>query len=103
MEQYKIIITYNDKVFANLVMAGQIHSALQYLNDDNDRGVLPLKDDVMRQLKQKRPEAQKDPLGTLLFGPIEEVPDVRDVRDGLRCCFKNSRFKGTIRHRRQWL
>ena len=63
-------------MFVNLVMAGQIHSALRYLNDDDDGGVLPLNDDVMRQLKEKHPEAQKAPLGTLLFGPIKEVPDV---------------------------
>ena len=64
------------KVFANLVMAGQIHSALRYLNDDDDEGVLPLNDDVIRQLKVKHPEAQKAPLGILLFRPIEKVPDV---------------------------
>jgi len=64
------------KVFANLVMAGQLHSALRYLNDDDDGGVLPLNDDVMRQFKERHPEAQKAPLGTLLFGSIEEVPDV---------------------------
>ena len=45
------------KVFANLVMAGQIHSALRYLNDDDDEGVLPLNDDVIRQLKVKQPDA----------------------------------------------
>ena len=29
----------------------------------------------MRQLKEKHPEAQDASLGSLLFGPIEEVPD----------------------------
>ena len=64
------------KVFANLIMAGQIHSALWYLNNDDGGGALPLNDDVMRKLKEKRPEAQKAPVGILLFRPIEEVPDV---------------------------
>jgi len=30
----------------------------------------------MRHLKEKNPEAQKAPLGTIVFGTIEEVPDV---------------------------
>jgi len=30
----------------------------------------------MRQFKERHPEAQKAPLGTLPFGSIEEVPDV---------------------------
>ncbi len=64
------------KVFPNLVMAGQIHSALRYLNNDDCGVVLPLNDDVIRQLKKKHPEAQEAHLGTLLFGPKEEVPDV---------------------------
>ena len=34
------------KVFANLVMRGQIHSALRYPCDDNGGDVLPLSDDV---------------------------------------------------------
>lgn len=38
------------KVFANLVMRGQINVALRYLSDNNGGGVLPLNDDVMRQL-----------------------------------------------------
>ena len=39
----------------------------------------------MRQLKEKHPEAQDASLGSLLFGPIEEVPvhqtlDVSEVK-----------------------
>ena len=63
------------KVFANLVMRGQIHSALRYFCDDNGGGVLPLSDDVMRQLKEKHPEAQEARLGSLLFGPVEDISD----------------------------
>lgn len=63
------------KVFANLVMRGQIHSALRYLSDDNGGGILPLSDDVMMQLKEKHPDAQEARLGSLLFGPIEDVPN----------------------------
>ena len=56
-------------------MQGQIHSALRYLSDDTGRGVLPLSD-VMRQLREKHPVAQEARIGSLLFGPIEHVPDV---------------------------
>ena len=64
------------KVFANLVMRGEIHSAIRYLCEDNGGGILPLNDDVMSQLKEKHPDAQEAHLGSLLFGPIEDIPDV---------------------------
>ena len=63
------------KIFANLVMTGQVNSALRYLSDDQGGGILPLSDDVMEQLKEKHPEPQGVQLGSLLFGPIEDVPD----------------------------
>ena len=56
-------------------MQGQINSALRYLSDDNCRGELPLTDDVMRQLHEKHPEAQHAKLGSIFFGPVEEVHD----------------------------
>ncbi|CAB3988961.1 Hypothetical predicted protein, partial [Paramuricea clavata] len=63
------------KIFAKLVMEGQINSALRYLSEADCDGVLPLTDDVMRQLQEKHPEAQEAKLGSLLFGPFEEVHD----------------------------
>ena len=33
-------------------------------------------DDVVRQLGEKHPEAQRAKLGSLLFGPVEEIPDL---------------------------
>ena len=63
------------KIFANLVMTGQVNSALRYLSDDQGGGILPLSDDVMEQLKEKHPEPQGVQLGSLLFGPIKDVPD----------------------------
>ena len=62
-------------MFANLVMRGQIHSALRYLCDDNGGGVLSLSDHIMKQLKEKHPRAQEARLGCLHFGPIEDSPD----------------------------
>ena len=63
------------KIFAKLVMEGQINSALRYLSENDGGGVLPLTDDVMQQLREKHPEAQKAKLGSLLFGPVEDIPD----------------------------
>ena len=63
------------KIFAKLVMEGQINSALRYLSENECGGVLPLTVDVMGQLKDKHPEAQEAKLGSLLFGPVEEVHD----------------------------
>ena len=63
------------KIFANLVMTGQVNSALQYLSDDQGGRFLPLSDDVMEQLKEKHPEPQGVQLEFLLFGPIEDVSD----------------------------
>ena len=55
------------KVFANLVMSGQINSALRYLSDNQGGGVQPLNDDVMRQLKEKHPNPQEACLGSPYF------------------------------------
>ena len=57
------------KIFAKLVMEGQINAALRYLSDNDSKGVLPLSDDVMEQLQEKHPEPQEARLGSLLFGP----------------------------------
>ena len=51
------------RVFANLVMSEQMNSALWYLSGENGGGVLPLTDDVMKQLREKHPEAQEAQLG----------------------------------------
>ena len=56
-------------------MTGQINSALRYLSGDDGGGVLPLSDDVMRQRREKHPAAQDAHIRSLLFGPIEDVPD----------------------------
>ena len=51
------------RIFAKLVMKGQINFALRYLSEDESGGVLPLTDDVVRQLGEKHPEAQRAKLG----------------------------------------
>lgn len=62
------------KVFANLVMSGQINSALRYLSEKDGGGVLPLSDDVMAQLREKHPSPQDARLGSSPFRPVEGVP-----------------------------
>ena len=71
----RILIVSN---VVKLVMEGQINSALRYLSADDSGGVLPLTDDVVRQLREKHPDAQRakrSKLGSLLFGPVEDIPD----------------------------
>ena len=63
------------RIFAKLILEGQINSALQYLSKNDGGRVLPLTDDVTRQLREKHPEAQKAKIGSLLFGPVEDIPD----------------------------
>ena len=64
------------KIFAKLVMESQIHSALRYLSEEDCGGVLPLSKQVMEQLEDKHPEAQQAKLGSVLFGPVEDVPAI---------------------------
>ena len=58
-------------VFAKLVLDGQINSVLLYLGETSTGGILELLDDVMAQLKEKKPNPQPTILGSLLFGPID--------------------------------
>ena len=60
------------KVFAKLLLEGQINSALRFLSESTSGGVLPLTDEVMAQLQIKHPEPQPAKLGSLLFGPIDD-------------------------------
>ena len=64
------------KIFAKLVLEGQINSALRYLSEQDSGGILPPTDDVMNQLQDKHPSAQEAQLGSLVFGPIEDIPHV---------------------------
>ena len=63
-------------------MKGQINSALRYLNEDDSGAVLSLTDDVVKQLREKHPDAQRAKLGSLLFGPVEDILD--SVYEGIK-------------------
>ena len=71
----KIDPRIKQKLFTKLVMKGQINSVLRYLNDDGCGTVLPLIDDVTKQLHDEHPKAQPAELGSLLFGTVEEVQE----------------------------
>ena len=60
------------KVFAKLVLEGQINSALRFLSETTSSGVLSLIDEVMSQLKQKHSNPQSAKLGSLLFEPTDD-------------------------------
>lgn len=68
------------KIFAKLVLDGQINSALRFLSETSNNGVLKLTDEVMTQLKRKHPNPQPAKLGSLLFGPIDD-----DYPDSIYC------------------
>ena len=48
---------------------------MRYLSENDGGSVLPLSDDVMAQLREKHPSPKEARLGSLLFGPPEDVPD----------------------------
>ena len=61
------------KVFAKLVVEGQINAALRFVSESSNGGVIPFTDDVMTQLKEKHRNPQPAKLGSLLFGPIDDA------------------------------
>ena len=71
----KSVLPNKAKVFAKLVMEGQINSAMCFLNDDISGDVLPLTDDGMLQLQERHPEVQQAILKVLLHGPVQDIPD----------------------------
>ena len=66
------------KVFCEpcYVRANQLRPCVIFVKMMRGEGdVLPLSDDVMAQLREKHPSPQKARLGSLLFGPVEDVSD----------------------------
>ena len=55
-------------------MEGQIQSALRYMNEEACGGVLPLSEQVMERLADKLSEGQQAKMGSVLFGPVEDLP-----------------------------
>ena len=64
------------RIFANLIMDGQINSAVRFLTENGNNGILPLNTEVIQELKAKHPEAKDPSDEALLYGPIDDVPSV---------------------------
>ena len=63
------------KIFARLILQGKINAALRYLNENGNVGVLNLSPEVLLELKEKHPPPSKIQPYSLLFGPIDLVPN----------------------------
>ena len=62
------------KIFARLVMQGKLSAAIKFLDKQASSGVLPLSREVISELKEKHPMAREATSGSLLFGPVFEMP-----------------------------
>ena len=57
-------------------MDGQINSAVRFLAENGNNGILPLNTDVTQELEAKHPEAKGPSDEALLYGPIDDVPSI---------------------------
>ena len=63
------------RIFAKLIMEGKIKNALSLLEEQSQQGVLPLNDATLAALKEKHPTSEPALPNSLLFGPIDYVPE----------------------------
>ena len=59
-----------------LLLLSSSSSSSLLLSEEDCGGVLPLSEQVMEQLADKHPEAQRAKVGFVLFGPVEDVPTI---------------------------
>ena len=62
------------KVFARLILQGNVNAAMRHLTDNSDQGLLPVTDVVINELKKKHPDPAPIQSDILLHGPLEQVP-----------------------------
>ena len=62
------------KLFARMIMHGKIGAAMKLLDKEGCTGVLPLSDETIKGLKSKHPEPGRVADGSLLRGPIDDLP-----------------------------
>ena len=67
----------NARTFANLMFHGKVTAAMRFLTNCNETkgGLVEMNDETIQELKKKHPPPAPVAEETLLFGPIEEVPD----------------------------
>ena len=63
------------RTFANLMFEGKVTAAVRMICDQESKGLLPLSDETLTQLKAKHPAPAGIADDTLLHGPIMEVDD----------------------------
>ena len=63
------------RVFSKLMFEGKVTAAVRMLCEQDSKGVLPMSDETLAQLKKKHPEPAGLEAETLLHGPIAEVDD----------------------------
>ena len=62
------------QLFVRFMLHGKVNAAIRLLERDGSCGVLPLSDDTLGKLKDKHPDAALAYKGSLLFGPIDDIP-----------------------------
>lgn len=62
------------QLFARHMLQGKLNAATRLLEKDGSGGILPFSDAVTNALKDKHPEASPVMEGSLLHGPVNDVP-----------------------------
>ena len=62
------------KLFVRFLLLGKVNSATRLLEEGGSQGVLPLNEENLNLLKLKHPIGEPAFMGSLLFGPINDVP-----------------------------
>ena len=57
-------------------MDSQINSAVRFLTENGNNGILPLNTDVIQELNAKYLEAKDPSDEALLYGPIDDAPSL---------------------------
>ena len=63
------------KKFSKFMSEGNISAALKLLDKTNSTGLLPLTEEVMKELRSKHPNPVPPTSDSLLCGPIQNIPD----------------------------
>ena len=62
------------RIFAKLMLQGNVSAAIKLLSEDSESGILPADDKTITELKLKHPDPTNILSHSLLQGPIEQVP-----------------------------
>ena len=65
----------NARTFANLMFHGKVSAAVRFLHSCDDAGLMKISNDVIHELKEKHPGPSPIAEGTLLNGPVADIPE----------------------------